>query len=143
MITMFVVLAAPTAYIVGVGYWIRALVRGWWRRPGWLAGTAALLIPPAGITYFFGAAAGALDEAEACRLASGYDLGNYDAEYAAAHRSYSFPLRHPCNAELDLVAGWVNPTLAVLTLAVGGLLVAALVVAIRRRTHARGVEGMR
>ena len=96
-------MAIPLAHVVGVGYWVKTLVAGRWsRNPGWLAGAAALLIPPAGLTWLLGVGAGGLDKPEACGL-SGHE---YYRDYALTHHSDSFPLHHPCNADHDLVAGW-------------------------------------
>jgi len=128
MAFMLIVLFGMTAYAFGLLAWVTALLRGRWRGSwGWFAGSAVLLLPPAGLTYFVGVFAGGLDVAESCAL-SGH---TYDGDYALAHRSDSFPVRPPCNAEHDLVADWVNPTLVVLVLASVGCAVAAAVIAFR------------
>lgn len=128
MIVMLAVLMIPLAYLVGLGHWAKALLSGRWRRPPWLAATAGLLLPPAVLTWLWGVGSGGLDEAEACGL-SGHQ---YDRDYAFAHRSDAFPLRHPCNAQHDLVAGWLNPTLALLVVTACAFAAAAAVVAVRR-----------
>jgi len=127
MIVMFAVLTIPLAYVVGLGYWLRALLAGRWRHPRWLAVTAALLLPPAVLTWLWGVASGGLDVPEACGL-SGHE---YDGHYAFAHHSDGFPVRHPCSAEHDLVAGWVNPVLAFFVLAACAFAIAAVVVGVR------------
>lgn len=118
-----------TAYLFGLIHWVAALVRGRWRRsPRWYATTAVLLLPLAALVYLDGVFSGGLDEAEECGLSGQV----YDAGYASAHRSETFPLSNPCNAEHDLVGGWVNPALAVLALVVVGCAVTAVVLAVRK-----------
>ncbi|MFD2077491.1 hypothetical protein SAMN05421678_1122 [Actinopolymorpha cephalotaxi] len=130
MTFVLAMLIGLTAYLFGTVHWVIALVRRGWRQPaGWFAGTGVLLLPPTALTYFAGAFAGGLDVPEECGL-SGHI---YDGDYALAHRSDMFPLSHPCNAEHDLVSGWVNPTLAVLTLLMVGCAATAVVLALRRR----------
>ncbi|MGY1671512.1 hypothetical protein [Geodermatophilus sp. SYSU D00710] len=50
------------------------------------------------------------DAGETCTLV---EYERFDVEYWAAHRSGPLPpYRAPCNADHDLVPGWVNPAIA-------------------------------
>ncbi|MFD2079271.1 hypothetical protein SAMN05421678_102541 [Actinopolymorpha cephalotaxi] len=127
---VLVSLIGLAAYVIGLVHWIATLASGRWRTsPGWFAGTSALLLPAAGLTYLFGAFAGGFDEAEACAL-SGHA---YDADYVLTHRSDLFPMTHPCDAQYDLVGAWVNPVLALVVLVMAGCLGIAVVLAFRQR----------
>ena len=129
------VLVGLTAYVFGLVHWVDALVRrGWKQSAGWFVETGVLLVPAAAFTYLTGAFAGGLDDREACAL-SGHP---YDGDYALAHRHDLFPLSHPCNAEHDLVHGWVNPTLAVLAVLIVGCGLTAVVLASTQRRRSRG-----
>ncbi len=68
---------------------------------------------------------GGNDVEEMCQQVHGQP---FDDEYR--HREWSgpqplYPLHNMCNEHYDLVPGWVNPTVAVLTLSGGGMVLFA------------------
>jgi hypothetical protein len=114
---------------------IRGLRAGDWRRPGWFGHAAWASFVLLMLVWLSGAFAGGLDMEETCRF---QHHEPYDDTYYRSHREEYFrlfPLSRKCNADYDLVAAWVNPTVAVLFL----LFVAALTglgwATVRRRTR--------
>ncbi|MGW5561523.1 hypothetical protein ACWER9_30435 [Micromonospora sp. NPDC003944] len=96
--------------------WIRPLLTGRWKTPGWFLATAGLAIVATAVTWFLGAFAGPfMSSEESCRQAG----VSYDRDYRAVHWRESsrwFPLHDRCNATYDLVPAWVNPALVLLSL---------------------------
>ncbi|MDI3419198.1 hypothetical protein [Streptomyces luteolus] len=75
------------------------------------------------VSWSVGAFSGALDVGEACVT----QQQHYDSAYRARHMdemNQLFPLRNACNADYDLVPGWVNPAVVLCA----ALLVASLAV---------------
>ncbi|PTA45680.1 hypothetical protein [Micromonospora sp. RP3T] len=133
----------PVLAIPGWSVWrlVRGLRAGDWRRPGWFAHAAWASFVLLALTWWWGASSGGLDIEEACRFPHHQPFD--DAYYEAHRRDYFrlFPLSQRCNADYDLVAGWVNPTVAVLAVllvaSLGGL---ARAVTRRRRSSGRPTE---
>ncbi|MGK5111372.1 MULTISPECIES: hypothetical protein [unclassified Geodermatophilus] len=101
----------------------------WWR--GALAsGLLTLALCAFGVTQAFTG----LEVGETCTLVVEQD---FDPEYSAAHGRDSPlpPYSSPCNAEYDMVPGWVTPAIAV-TAALCAVSLAGLVVV-------RGARGAR
>ncbi|CAM5513907.1 Integral membrane protein OS=Streptomyces fumanus OX=67302 GN=GCM10018772_38650 PE=4 SV=1 [Streptomyces fumanus] len=79
---------------------------------------------------------------EACEYDHGvrFDDKWNDALYAESQQF--FPLHARCNADVDLVPAWINPTIIALVLLAAALLGAALLLAVRslqprkKETHA-------
>lgn len=93
-------------------------------------GLAMLALLVFGFTAFVGAWAGGKDIDETC-AAAGQTL---DETYRAQHwqePGQFFPMHNRCNADYDLVPGWVNPTLVIFAVVV----VACLVGAAAATTH--------
>ncbi|OSC66345.1 hypothetical protein B5181_17320 [Streptomyces sp. 4F] len=130
----------PPPLLFGLWCWSRPLFSGTWRRsPAWFAWSALLLLLGAGVTYLVGSLAGAsLDPEEACHRAG----ETYDRAYRRANfDEYTrwFPLRDKCHAGYDLVPAWVNPVfVALLVLALAGLVHAVVLAVHRRRTEENG-----
>ncbi|MFF3013852.1 hypothetical protein [Streptomyces sp. NPDC057939] len=84
---------------------------------------------------------GGMDKGEAC----GEDA--YDSKIDALHQNDPpFPLHNWCNAELDLVPSWVNPTVAGLAVAFLVFLTMAVVLGAARavgKKKAESTQGMR
>jgi hypothetical protein len=111
--------------------------RTWFRR-GLVALLAAVAVWGYGIAGSFGI--NELDET--CQQVHGQP---YDGDYR--HREWSgppslYPLHNMCNEHYDLVPGWINPTVAVLTLSGGGMVLFAAVqwtsAVVGRRIRATG-----
>lgn len=89
----------------------------------WL-GAALLVLLALLATAFVGGWAGGKDIDEACAAAGQV----VDQRYRAEHwrePGRLFPMHNRCNADHDLVPGWVNPALVILAVAFVGCLVAA------------------
>ncbi|MDQ8703950.1 hypothetical protein RCO28_15815 [Streptomyces sp. LHD-70] len=91
------------------------------------------------VSWSVGAFSGALDVGEACVT----QQQHYDSAYRAQHAAemnQPFPLRNACNADYDLVPGWVNPAVvlfAALLVASLSVLAAGFVrLLLNRRSHA-------
>ncbi|MDJ1136806.1 hypothetical protein [Streptomyces iconiensis] len=144
-----VVLAAVASALGSVGFLIAraarrgasALRAGKGRRPGtWLAlgaATAPVALLGLLVSYAVGAFAGALDMRKACMV----QQESYDAGYRQQHAGemdHWFPLHNKCNADFDLVPGWVNPVVAICAgLVAAGVITAAVAavahIALRRK----------
>ncbi|MEH1169774.1 hypothetical protein V6V47_30780 [Micromonospora sp. CPCC 205539] len=114
VITTALCLAIPALLVLWL--WVRPLLNGRWRTPGWFIGTAGLAVGAAAVTWFVGAFAGASMNAEESCHAAG---ATYDSAYRSTHwqePSRWFPLHDKCNATHDLVPAWVNPALVLLPL---------------------------
>lgn len=154
MATALVIFAAPVAIVlmgvvglclgvvVGVRSGIRAVVAGRWTRARtWLSlsvGCISTGMAGFSVAYVTGLFSGGLDVRETCVLRRGVV---YDHAYVEAHASEFqqwFPLHSKCNAHVDLVPSWVNPTAVFFALlaAIGVLcLAAAAVTALRGRSR--------
>jgi hypothetical protein len=79
----------------------------WWRA-ALASGLLTLALCAFGMTQAFTG----LEVGETCTL---FEEQVFDPEYWAAHRQDSPlpPYSSPCNAEYDMVPGWVNPAIAV------------------------------
>lgn len=89
----------------------------------WLGFTLLALLA-FGVTTLVGAAAGGLDIVETCELAH----HRFDRDYLDQHwQDYSqfFPMSQKCNADYDMVPGWVNPALVIFAVAAVTCLVGA------------------
>jgi hypothetical protein len=89
----------------------------------WL-GAALLVLLALVATAFVGGWAGGKDIEETCAAAG----QSVDQRYRAEHwrePGRLFPMHNRCNADHDLVPGWVNPALVILTVTFVGCLVAA------------------
>ncbi|WP_127499920.1 hypothetical protein [Actinoplanes solisilvae] len=110
------------------------------RTSGRLIAAAALCTLGAAATWFIGIFSGSsTDPKESCHAVG----ATYDEAYRATHwrePSRFFPLHNRCNADHDLVAPWINPTLALLTLLAATCLAVAIGRPILRRL-VRSPEG--
>ncbi|MET9690074.1 hypothetical protein ABZY81_16620 [Streptomyces sp. NPDC006514] len=124
--------------VKGIQLVARGARAGAWTGPSIWAGsgiTAGVLTICAYVTGAF-AGWGGMDKGEAC----GEDV--YDSKIDALHQNDPpFPLHSWCNAEIDLVPSWVNPTVAGLAVLSGVCLVMAAVLGaarvIRKKSHCR------
>lgn len=108
----------PLLAIPGWGVWRmgRGLRAGTWRRPGWFGHAAWVSLFLLVLVWLWGALSGGLDIEENCRF---QHRQPYDDAYYNAHRDdyfRLFPLSRNCNADYDMVASWVNPAVAALSL---------------------------
>ncbi|MGW8379004.1 hypothetical protein [Streptomyces sp. ODS28] len=118
-----------------------ALRAGSGRRPGtWLAlgaATAPVALLGLLVSYAVGFFSGALDVRKACVA----QQEHYDDSYRQQHAGemgHLFPLHNKCNADFDLVPGWVNPVIVICAvLLAAGIITAAVSavahIALRRR----------
>ncbi|MBE1489579.1 hypothetical protein [Plantactinospora soyae] len=129
-------IAVPALLVLWL--WVRPLLIGRWKTPGWFIGTAGFCVVAAAVTWFIGAFAGtSLDPEESCHTAGVV----YDSAYRSANwqePSRLFPLHNRCNATYDLVPVWINPALVLLLLLATTCVGVAvrLAVAARRTTKA-------
>ncbi|GIF15818.1 hypothetical protein [Actinoplanes teichomyceticus] len=138
LLPLLPLLAVPAWSLWRLGRGLRA---GDWRRPGWFGHAAWASFLLLVLAWLLGALSGGLDLEETCRF---QHHEPYDDTYYRAHRDdyfRLFPLSRKCHAGYDLVAAWVNPTVAVLLL----LLVASLAglgwASVRRRTRPMNEKG--
>jgi hypothetical protein len=104
-------------------------------RPSRLVALGCVSLLSAAVVWFFGLSRAGLDLRESCEYEHGvrFDEKWNDAHYAESQNF--FPLHARCNADVDLVPAWINPTIVALAL----LSVAFLCMAIyqgRKKTHA-------
>ncbi|MCX2928524.1 hypothetical protein [Streptomyces sp. NEAU-W12] len=86
------------------------LCDGSWQRPLWWARLWSLALFVGFAAWLRGALSGGLDIGETCAYTHHQ---TYDGAYRSARSEEFrrlFPLHNKCNAEYDLVPGWVNPT---------------------------------
>ncbi|CAM5645998.1 Integral membrane protein OS=Streptomyces fumanus OX=67302 GN=GCM10018772_38650 PE=4 SV=1 [Streptomyces fumanus] len=106
-------------------------------RPSTLVALCCVALLNAATCWFIGLSQAGLDLREACE----YDHGvRFDDKWNDAHYAESqqfFPLHARCNADVDLVPAWINPTIIALVLLAAALLGAALFLAVRTFTEGR------
>lgn len=83
-------------------------------RVGWFViGVLSLVF--AALLWLAGLFSGGLDSQEMCGLRYGQ---SYDRQYLKAHPEHAgrnlFPLSDKCNADYDMVPGWMNPAIVAL-----------------------------
>jgi hypothetical protein len=113
----------------------RGLLAGDWRQPGWFGHAASASFVLLVLAWLSGAFTGGLDMEETCQF---QHHQQYDDAYYRAHRDdyfQFFPLSRKCNADYDMVAAWVNPTVAVLFLLFVAALAGVAWATVRRRTR--------
>jgi hypothetical protein len=111
-------------------------------RPSTLVALSCVSLLNAATFWFIGLSRAGLDLREACEYDHGvpFDDKWNDAHYAESQRL--FPLHARCNADVDLVPAWINPTIIALVLLSVALLGTALHLAVRtfvrgrKKTHA-------
>jgi hypothetical protein len=99
-------------------------------------GLALLALLAFGFTAFVGAWAGGKDIDETC-AAAGQAL---DQSYRAQHwqePGQFFPMHNRCNADYDLVPGWVNPALVIFAVVAVACLVGVAAATIRLIRNSR------
>ncbi|MGW6980437.1 hypothetical protein ACWGE1_13465 [Streptomyces sp. NPDC054932] len=119
----------PALLLKGIRLASRGARAGAWTGSAMWAGFALTAGVLTICMYAIGAFAGwgGMDKGEAC----GEDA--YDSKTDALHQNDPpFPLHNWCNAELDLVPSWVNPTVAGLAVASVVCLVMAVVLGVAR-----------
>ncbi|MEX0168750.1 hypothetical protein [Streptomyces sp. LMG1-1-1.1] len=100
---------------------------GKWRHPVWWVRVFSVSLCAGLMSWLWGLFAGGLDTRKTC-LYMRHE--NYDEAYRKARAEEFgklFPLHNKCNADYDLVPGWVNPTIVIFAV----IALAALVVLLR------------
>jgi hypothetical protein len=95
-------------------------------RPRAWFGLALLSVLALGSVFFVGLAAPGLDVREKCELA-GQTLDMVYREQHSGEPGQFFPLHDKCNADYDLVPGWINPALVFFAVLAAALLLGFLV----------------
>jgi len=101
----------------------------------WL-GLALLALVAFGVTVFSGFAASGLDIKKSCEIAhQRFDRAYLDQNWRET--SQFFPMHSRCNADYDLVPGWVNPALVIFAVFAVACLVGAAAATVRLIRNSR------